>query len=287
MRVFEAAARHNSFTGAAEELRVTQAAVSRQVAVLEAYLGFKLFKRLNREVQLTDIGIRYAQKVTRAFDIIESATDELPVVRPSLRQLNVRVYSTFAQYWLIPRLSTFYAKHPNIQVNIHTSLDEVDFEKDDVHVWLHYGTVRQSNVTVEPFLGDTIQPACSPDFAKKLSKPPKVADIADLPMLQTLHRGRDWQAWLRFAGHPRLKSNKVRIFENSALAYQAAMDGLGIVIAQMAFIERYVAAGQLVTPFNLPLDRPHNYQLVYRSAGRGMPALEAFRDWLLNQGALK
>ncbi len=279
LRTFESAARHRSFTRAAEELHVTQAAVSRQVAALEEYLGFKLFRRHNRDLEITDVGVRYAKAISKGFDIIESATDVLPIGRPHARSLNVRAYNTFAQCWLIPRLARFFELHPNVNLHLRTSVDEVDFDRDDVQMAIHYGRVRQSGVIVEPFLQDVIEPACSPALAAQLGNPPDLRKLKEFPLLQTVHRGQDWAVWLR---HASLDNNnkQVRMFESSVLAYQAAAEGLGIAMAQVPLISKHLEAGQLVLPFKLPLARPYSHQLVYRPASEHVPALRAFRNWI-------
>jgi LysR family glycine cleavage system transcriptional activator len=281
LRTFESAARHRSFTRAAEELHVTQAAVSRQVAALEEYLGFKLFRRLNRDLEITDVGVRYAKAISKGFDIIESATDVLPIGRPHARSLNIRTYNTFAQCWLIPRLARFFELHPNINLHLRTSVDEVDFDKDDVQMAIHYGRVRQSNVIVEPFLEDVIEPACSPEIAAQLGHPANLEKLVDFPLLQTVHRGQDWPAWLRHAKLENFNNRQVRMFESSMLAYQAASEGLGIAIAQVPLISKHIESRQLVLPFNLPLTRSYSHQLVYRPASEHVPALRAFRNWIL------
>ncbi len=283
LKTFEVAARQGSFTRAAEELHVSQAAVSRQVATLENYLGFKLFRRKNREIQLTEIGMRYAATITRALDQIENATEQLPISQPGVRFLHVRAYSTFAQYWLIPRLHRFFALHPNINLQLRASLDEVDFERDEVQVWIHYGRIHKTDVVVEPFLQDVIQPACTPEFARRLSAPPQLAELSQVPLLQTLHRPQDWPSWLTHVGLGGFNSSRIRIFENSALAYQAALEGLGIVIAQESLVERLLRTKQLVMPFRRPLVRPYSYQLVYRAGGQDTPAVRAFRDWIFTE----
>lgn len=281
LRTFESAARHLSFTRAAEELHVTQAAVSRQVAALEDYLGLKLFRRNKRDIEITDIGQRYARAISKGFDIIESATDVLPNGRPHARSLNVRAYNTFAQCWLIPRLAGFFELHPDINLHLRTSVDEVDFDKDDVQLAIHYGRVRQGGVVVEPFLQDVIQPACTPAMAARLGKPADPAKLADFPLLQTMHRGQDWTAWLRHAKLENFSQRQVRMFESSVLAYQAASEGLGIAMVQVPLVGKLLQSRQLVLPFNLPLTRPYSHQLVYRPASEHLPALRAFRDWIL------
>jgi LysR family glycine cleavage system transcriptional activator len=280
LRTFESAARHRSFTRAAEELHVTQAAVSRQVATLEDYLGFKLFRRQNRDLEITDVGVRYAKAISRGFDIIEAATDVLPIGRPHARSLNVRTYTTFAQCWLIPRLPRFLELHPNINLHLRTSVDEVDFDKDDVQLAIHYGRVRQSGVVVEPFLHDVIDAACSPSLAARLGSPADLGRLNDFPLLQTVHRNQDWPLWLRKAGQDH--SNKqVLMFESSVLAYQAAAEGIGFAMTQVALISKQLETGTLVLPFKRPLQRPHTHQLVYRPASEHVPALRAFRNWIL------
>ncbi|MGE3896586.1 MAG: LysR family transcriptional regulator [Variibacter sp.] len=232
LRTFEVAARHGSFTRAAEELGVTQAAVSRQVALLEDYLGASLFKRSNREIRLSPAGERYAVAIAESFETIERASETFPSKRKGIQSLVVRGYASFLQHWLIPRIPAFYAKHPHIELQLRASIEEVDFAREDVHLWIHFGAVNKPNLVVKPFIRDIIQPVCSPGIAKKIANMPISVALSSVPILQTVHRPRDWKTWLRSVGIDNFKMHKAQVFENSALAYQAAIGGMGIAMAQ-------------------------------------------------------
>jgi len=283
LRVFEVAARHESFTEAANELRVSQAAVSRQVSVLEAYLNTQLFRRRNREIKLTDVGAQYARVATQAFDVVELGTEELPLTGRHVPRLHVRAYTSFAINWLIPRLGRFYAKHPEIRLQIRTTVEDVDLNRDDVDLWIHFGRVSHSDLIAEPFLHDVLQPAISPRLLK--NKVPKdIKFLSDLTLLQTVQRPRDWTTWLHHATNGNVKPKRIEVFENSALAYEAAVQGLGFTMAQLPLIERHVHAGSLVPLFK-PLVRADTHHLVYRTARKDFRPLRTFCSWLATEAA--
>ena len=285
LRTFEVAARHGSFTRAAEELGVTQAAVSRQVALLEDYLGASLFSRSNREIRLNASGQRYARSISESFDAIERATSSFPAQRRGIQSLVVRSYATFMQYWLIPRIPAFYAKNPHIELQLRASVDDVDFARQDVHVWIHFGAVNKPNVVAKPFIKDVIQPVCSPAMAKKIANMPIGEALSGVPILQTVHRPRDWNTWLRSVGIDNFKMRKVQTFENSALAYQAAMSGVGVAMAQLCLVEKHIQNGDLVALFGRPLMRPHSYHIVYSKSGEDIRGVRTFVSWLLSEAA--
>jgi LysR family glycine cleavage system transcriptional activator len=283
LRFFEVAARHESFTKAADELRVSQAAVSRQVSVLEAYLNTQLFRRRNREVKLTDVGAQYARAATQAFDVIERGTEELPVAGRHVPSLHVRVYTSFALNWLIPRLGRFYAKHPEVRLELGTSVEDVDLNKDDVDLWIHFGRVSHSDLIVEPFLHDVLQPAVSPRLLRN-KMPKDIKFLSELTLLQTVRRPRDWATWLHHATNGNVKPKRIEVFENSALAYEAAVEGLGFTMAQLPLIERHVGAGRLVPLFK-PLIRPNTHHSVYRTARKDFRPLRTFCSWITAEAA--
>ncbi|WP_374468248.1 transcriptional regulator GcvA [Ferrovibrio sp.] len=280
LHVFVVAARFENFTRAAEELGVTQAAVSRQIGVLEGYLGLKLFTRKQRQVVLTPVGARYERRLREVFDQISAATEELPV-RRGRRRLNLRVYASFAQGWLIPRLGDFRARHPQIDLNISTSTEPVRFDREEVDIAIQFGRIEQRGVEIVPFLYDVILPVCSPRLLTAVPPLRQPRDLGQHTLLYAQHRANDWQAWLRHVGLPKVAIGKRLTFESSSLAYQAAIEGLGIAIAQLCLVQPILEAGRLVAPFQMPLWRSHAYQLVFPTQKARYPALIMFRDWVL------
>ncbi|MDJ0937403.1 MAG: LysR family transcriptional regulator, partial [Kiloniellales bacterium] len=202
LRAFEAAARHLSFTKAAQELHVTQAAISHQVKGLEEILGIQLFRRLNRRLALTEAGQDYLPPLRDAFDAIAGATQRLHE-REEGSALKISVLLSFASAWLLPRLSAFRRLHPEIDILVTASDTLVDFEQDDFDMGIRYGLGSYPGLRVDVLMEDEIYPVCSP---KLLDGPHPLRRPADLKHHTLLHdtvQGTpddpDWRLWLRQA----------------------------------------------------------------------------------------
>lgn len=283
LRTFDAAARQGSFTAAAAELNVTQAAISRQVASLERYLGVKLFVRRNRDIKLTDHGRRYAASIGKALSIIDDAGLVFPSRKARVNTLHVQAYNTLAQFWLIPRLQRFLESRPNLDIQIRTSVEHVDFERDDIHVWLNFGPVNRSDLVVVPFLQDAIQPACSAELAEAYKGLGMEDILRHATILHASHRRGDWNAWLRHVGVTNLRPRRSIVFESSALVYEAATKGLGIALVQLPIAQAQLSSGQLVPLLDGPLVRPLFHQIVYHPSMADFPALQEFVEWIRSE----
>ena len=278
LRAFEAAARLSSFTEAAAELSVTQVAISRQVRVLEDYLGVALFTRGSSSIQLTDAGARLYPSVGRALDEISHAA-ALVSRRNRPDVLAIQAYTTFAQHGLIPLLSRFHEKHPGIEVQLSASTQPVDFAHQGIDAAIRSGTGDWPDYESDFLTPIELIPVLSPALAKtaNLREP---ADLARVTLLHTLARPDDWNAWLRAAGTDGIQGSRGLKFENSAMAYEAAIQGVGCAIGIRALVERYLASGALIAPF--PITHPMGGYYLVRPKGRLEPtALRVFRDWLL------
>lgn len=275
IRVFEAAARHLSFTKAAEELHVTQAAVSQQVRGLEEQLGVPLFRRLNRALLLTDAGQRYAVAVRGALAQIAEATAALRPAREEDGTLTVSVMPSFAHKWLMPRLGRFLDRHPEISLRIHSSFDLVDFERDAIHCALRQGTGAYDSHFAELLLAEEVTPVCAPSVAERLHEP---RDLLAETLLQDY--GTDWTEWLAAAGVTGAGPRTGTEFFDSSMALQAAMDGRGVVLGRSVLVHDDLASGRLVAPF--PVRIPYQYAtwFVCPPGTETQPKLQALRDWL-------
>jgi LysR family transcriptional regulator, glycine cleavage system transcriptional activator len=277
---FEAAARHLSFTRAADELGVTQGAVSRQVKVLEDYLGITLFDRETTGLRLTPAAERYAQTATRALDSIHRATDHLTVTH-NHTTLSVRSYSSLLTRWLVPRLAGFHAKHPEIEVRLLASPDTVDFERDACDVAIAYEP-RMNGVIRHHLFSDELSPVCSPAFADEWSlRTP--ADLTDVPVLVLHARRSDWAQWLNIAGHPNLRLARQIYFDDLSVLIECALQGQGIAIGQTAYLQRELCAGLLIRPFDTTLRRETGYHLVFPKERADLEKVRIFASWLLKQ----
>jgi LysR family glycine cleavage system transcriptional activator len=280
LRAFEAAGRHVSFTRAAEELGVTQTAVSRQVSVLEGYMRCRLFERRNSALALTDAGRAYLTSIQPAMETIAEATT---MTRgQSNNVVKARVYLTFALRWLLPRLSRFRAKHPNIEINLTTSLLPADFDRDDLDVNICHGGPNWGGALSLLIFNDELTPLCSPDLMRGPAAPMGPADLVHQPLLHSRNRIADWGDWFRFAGVEASVDSGITL-ETSSLVYEAARQGLGFALGQVSLVKNELARGELVAPFPA-MRRESGYYFLYKP-GRLEPKVRAFKDWLMDEVA--
>lgn len=281
LRVFEVVARTQNLTTAAGELHVSQSAVSRQVAVLETYLGVELFRRERHGVVLTQVGKAYAEQVVPAFETIASATEKLTRVAGQ-GSLRVRTYTTFAAKWLIPRLPDFKRRHPDIDVRISNAVPDVDFDRDAVDLAIQFGDGRWPRVETDLLFQDEIEPVCSPAYLKREAGRRGPEALLCGRLLVSQYRRTDWDEWLAASDMAQHSAGAERMsFSSSILTWQAALDGLGVAIGQTALLAPELESGQLVRPFRAPLHRSKSHYLVRPKVQRESRKVTAFRDWLL------
>jgi LysR family glycine cleavage system transcriptional activator len=284
LRAFEAAARHLSITLAADELHVTPGAVSRQIKTLEDALGLKLFRRGHREITLTRQGADYHRAVTQAIDALREATRRLTRSRQR-RQLKIRAYTTFAMRWLIPRLSGFHAAHPGIEVLLKASLEPVDFRKEDIDGAIRLGDGRWPDCHTHRLVPNILCPVACPALLKSGPKLKKPADLARHTLLHSIARPDDWGTWLDAAGaRGQVDARAGMTFESSAMAYQAAIEGQGLAIAQQFLVARDLDEGRLAAPFRQTVDMgDYTYYLLTPRHREESAPMKTFRVWLLGQ----
>ena len=285
VRAFEAAARHSSMTLAAEELHVTAGAISRQVRSLEDFLGVALFERGHRQVTLTRRGDEYYRIVAKLLEELHDATRRLKKAAGK-KQLRIRAYTTFAMRWLIPRLASFHSAHPKIEVLLTASLQPVDFARDDLDGAIRLGPGDWPGVNAWRLAPNVLAPVCSRALLR--SGPPlrKPEDLAQYTLLHSIARPDDWKSWLRAMKVSRdVDPHAGLSYESSAMAYQAAIGGQGVAIAQLFLVEDDIAAKRLVLPFrDRTLDMgAFTYYLVTPSGRRESAPMAQFREWLLAQ----
>ncbi len=281
LRAFEAAARHLSFTRAAEELHVTQAAISHQVKALEEHLGRKLFRRLNRALLLTDDGQAYLPSVSRAFTLLNDATSDL-LTTQAPGPLTVSALPSFAARWLVPRLGRFRQIRPDIDLRIDPSAALSNFAGGDVDVGIRYGRGKYPGMRADWLMTEDIFPVCSPAL---LEGPHPLQDPGDLEHQVLLHDDGhgDWRTWLLAAGADRVDATRGPIFTDSSMLIQAAMAAQGVALARGVLAADELAAGRLVRPFTLSLPTEYAYYLVCPINTAEQPKIAAFRDWLLGE----
>jgi LysR family glycine cleavage system transcriptional activator len=284
LRVFEVVARTQNLTAAAQELHVSQSAVSRQISTLETYLGVELFRRERHGVTLTRVGNSYAGRIIPAFEEISIATEKL--LRSTTQGvLRVRTYTTFTAKWLIPRLPNFRDLHPDIEVVISNAVPEVDFDRDPVDLAIQFGDGRWPRVQLDLLFPDEIEPVCSPSYlTAHLPKGRSANTLLRHRLLMSHYRSADWHDWLEATGRLELAEGAEKMrFSTSVLTWQAALDGLGIAIGQASMLESEFRQGTLVRPFKQPISSQRAYYLVRPLAQRYSRKVDLFRDWLLRQ----
>jgi len=278
LHAFEAAARHGSFTRAAEELQVTQSAVSRQVAVLEGFLRRRLFRRDRHGISLTPEGRAYHAEIAPALLRIAGATRKI-LAASAFRPIRLRSYSTFATRWLLPRLPRFQEAHPGLEVVISTGIAPIDFAREEADLAIQFGAGGWPGLAERRLMGDVIQPVCSPRLLRRRNAPRQIGDLARCTLLHTKYRRNDWQDWLEAMGGPAEIATTGMVLPGSVLSYQAAMEGLGIAMGQLPMLRQELAAGVLVPLFE-PLARPLAHYAVWPARQPPDHQLRAFLDWL-------
>jgi LysR family glycine cleavage system transcriptional activator len=282
VRVFEAAARHQSFTRAAEELGMTQAAVSYQIKILEDRIGAPLFVRLPRQVTLTAKGRQLAPAVTEAFEALRTAFAGIEATAQTV--LSISTLTTFAANWLVPRLGRFQQLHPNIAVQINISGQVVDFGQSDFDLGIRSGEGNWPGLEAHLLFPNLFTPVCSPELIRGVTlKEP--SDILKFPIISP--NDPWWQDWFAAAGVQDFDPSQRPDNYLGAQQFEgmAAMTGQGFALINPYFFPGDLAAGRLVRPFDLLATSERGYWLVYPKARRRSPKIEAFRDWVLSEVA--
>ncbi|WP_144209826.1 transcriptional regulator GcvA [Shewanella donghaensis] len=283
VKAFEAAARHLSFTRAAEELFVTQAAVSHQIKALEDYLGLKLFRRKNRSLLLTEEGQSYFLDIKDIFIQLGESTERL-LARSAIGSLTVSMSPSFAIQWLVPRLAKFSEKNPDIDVRIKAVDSEADSLTDDVDVAIYYGQGNWAGLRADKLRNEVLIPVCSPlllNGPKPLNKP---SDLKNHTLLHDSSR-HNWQAWFRKCGISEINVNSGPIFSHSSLVLQAAAHGQGVALGYSVLARPDIKAGRLVCPFSEVLVSKDAYYLVCQQNHSELGKVAAFREWMVDMFA--
>ncbi|RAZ78414.1 LysR family transcriptional regulator [Mesorhizobium atlanticum] len=295
LRAFEAAARHLSFTIAAEELCVTQGAISRQIKLLEDTMGLPLFKRLTRKLELTESGQILFPTVRHALDDMERA-----VLRVGSRGasgiLTVSALPTFAMNWLMPRLPDFSEKHPSIEVQLITTIRAVDFVRDNIDVAIRVGRPRGKDtlqsapridlmmaddwagIRSDRLLPDQMVPVAAPEFVTRhgLST---ISLVSKVPLIHVGTRANAWPDWFKNADLT-VPDQPGLVFGHFFQALTAARAGQGVALIPKVLVDNDLEAGLLVIPFEPPIATSGYYYLLYRAHHWNLPKVKAFRDWL-------
>lgn len=285
LTAFEAAARHLSFKKAAAEMNVTPAAVSRQVGNLEAEVEQTLFRRLHRQVELTQAGETLYAAVSGGFGGIAAAVHGL---KTTSGQARVTVGSTnaVASFWLLPRLKRFWARYPEVSVDHAISDSPVDLSYDNIDLAIQFGQGAWPGIESRFLFADTIYPVCSPDHLAASGAIKSVEDLVDRALLDVQVEARwvDWNFWLGQHGL-RFRAQAARHLNNYVVAVQAAIDGQGIALGWHSLVGDLVDAGELTRPIGDALKSPGAFFLTYPAAIDLSPEARLFADWLREEAA--
>ncbi len=279
LRAFEAGARHLSFTRAADELHVTQAAVSHQVKALEEYLGVALFRRMTRRLALTEAGRVLLPVVDDAFERIADTAERLQDDAEE-RGLTVSLTPSFGARWLGQRLGRFWAQHPDIDLKLHHSRRLADFRREEVDMAVRWGCGEWPGLQAEFLMRAGFTPVCSPVL---LEGPHPLRRPADLVHHTLLHEEdyEDWAQWLMVAKVEGVDARRGPVIDDPSMLDRATLEGQGVALGRTALIGEHLAAGRLVRPFSLDLETDYAYYLVYPPQALVRPRVKAFRDFVL------
>jgi LysR family glycine cleavage system transcriptional activator len=282
LKAFEAAARSESFTRAAEELNVTQGAVSHQVKALEATLGIKLFNRERQRLLITQAGQEYLAVVRDALDRIAVGTERL-VQRQTSGVLTVSTSPDFAAKWLVPRLGRFSETHSDIDLRVSAATQYADFAREDVDLAVRHGDGNWPGLDVVRLCSERLFPVCAPKLVSGRNRIIKAADLLKFPLL----RLEDWKNWARWFDAAGVTTPAVQgpVLNRASMLIDAAVDGQGIALARTALAAWDLINGRLVRPIDVSLRMANTYWIICPKATSALPKIAMFREWLLAEAA--
>ena len=282
LKAFEAAARSESFTRAAEELNVTQGAISHQVKALEDTLGLKLFHRERQRLILTEAGRDYLAVVRDALDQIAVATERLLQRRES-SVLTVSTSLDFAAKWLVNRLNRFAERHSDVDLRVSAVTHHADFARDDVDIAIRHGDGNWPGFDVQRLYSERLFPVCSPKLVAGRNRITKAADLLKFPLLR-LEDAKNWMRLFEAAG-VKATVGPGPVLNRASMLIDAAIDGQGIALARTALAAWDLINGRLVRPVAVSLRVAHTYWIVCPKAASNIPKIAAFRNWVLAEAA--
>lgn len=284
-RAFEASARHLSFTLAAEELLITQSAVSQQIRQLEEFLDVRLFRRLPRKLELTREAIPLAGAVHEAMALISRSCAQLSdPAAPTV--LCVNAAPAFASRWLAPRLGRFMERHPNVRVTLLSSSDPVDFNRQDVDVAIRWGDDHwPANVRSMTISEHSIVPVCSPSLLNPATNAISFDELKDHRLLQVINQPH-WMEWLDRQGMAGYRCRETLYFSDASLMIEAALQGQGLCLASSLLVADDVRQGKLAMPFPYILEVEQAFHLLSDLEMSEKPKIAVFRDWVTDELAL-
>ncbi|ELX11605.1 transcriptional regulator, LysR family [Janthinobacterium sp. HH01] len=278
LRAFEAAARHENFSRAAEELHLTHGAISHQVRALEQELGRELFVRNGRQVKITSDALKFAQFLGKSFADIAAAADAMRAASVN-RRLTISSIPSFAARWLAPRLGRFIDRYPDIEVVLQSSGQLQDLARDGIDVGIRFGRGNYPGLVVQRLMGDVYYPVVSPHY-RGGQQPATPLDLRQHTLLRSVE---PWTPWLHAAGVDMAEPSGGLMFEDLSMLIRSAADGNGVALVRHVVAMQEIASGQLLRLFDTATPCPDEYFFVSPPGAAGKPQVQAFRDWLLEE----
>ncbi len=282
IKAFEAAGRHRNFSKAAQELNVTPGAVSRQIKLLEDFLGLSLFVRTPTEVVLTRHGALYLRSMQEALSIVDNGTQEI-IVQTNKEPLRIWGSRFFIQLWLMPRIKDFKAAYKDQSIEI-TSLVSNEPMPPEVDIGFKFGNGHWPGLRAHFLVQRHLMPVCSPRYLEesgfRLETP---TDLQKHTLIHSIVGKNDWQQWYEASGAAPIELSRDVVCTSADVAYQGALNGLGIALGRVGFIETDIASGQLVAPFDRSFAPPGGFYLVYHDREQLPSRLLQFRRWILEE----
>lgn len=279
LRVFESVARLKSFKAAADELFLTQSAVSHQIKNLEAFFGFALLERRNRLPQLTEAGEALFKTTQTALQLISGTVAQL--LDAQRKQIRIKSYPSIAYLWLMPLLRHFYQAHPGIEISLTTVWEEApSVHWDEYDYVIQYGPLSLEGEGIELLHAEQLAPLCAAELCQDGNGQMTLAQLAAAPLIHPTRDRQDWAAWWRAAQHAPGSGQTEQVFDTDYMAIAAASRGVGVTLSDPVFVRDDLAAGRLVMPYELRLKTGRGYFLVSGAETRQRPQLQPLRDWL-------
>lgn len=283
LRAFDAAARHMSFAKAADELNVTPAALSFQIKSLEEHLGASVFRRLNRAIELTEVGRALVPGTRDGFATLTSAWRAARRLTDT-SSITVTAGPAFTAKWLAPRMFAFAQEHPEIELRFTATLRLLDFDRDDVDVAIRFGLPHNEDAFTRSIIREWVTPMMAPELAEKLTKPEDLhgATLLHQDDIAFLKPSIQWPAWFAAAGIGTPPAGGLR-FSQADHALDSALTGTGVVLGRVSLAARDIVEGRLVTPFDIALTTEAHYRLICAKGAEKRPHIKAFLDWIEDQ----
>lgn len=283
LHTFECAALHLSFTRAANTLNLTQGAVSQRIRHLEEMLGFRLFIRLTRKLQLTDEGVRLLSVLSSSLKRIDDEIEDIRV--QGLRgTLSVGLPPTFSFIWLIPRLEAFAQRWPNLNINFRVRAGLVDFNHERVDMAIYYGMQKYPDLYCERLIDEWLVPVCTPALSDKIRQDKNWAEntrfIHASESVDSQDIFSEWREWCSATHMPLPVEDNFMSFNNCHMSIEAALNGSGIAMGRKQLVKKYIAEGRLTMPFADEVPAKRGYDLIMPRENRLRPGVKALTEWV-------